>query len=52
MADADATFAKAIAAGAKSVMEMADQDYGRSGGFEDPHGNVWWVTKVQGEEEK
>ncbi len=44
--DADATYAKAIAAGAASVMEMADQNYGRSGGFTDPHGNVWWVTSV------
>lgn len=42
--DADAVYAKAIASGAVSVMEMADQDYGRSGGFTDPFGNVWWVT--------
>lgn len=44
--DGDATYDKAIAAGAASVMEMADQDYGRSGGFTDPFGNVWWVTSV------
>jgi uncharacterized glyoxalase superfamily protein PhnB len=44
--DADATYEKALAAGATSVMEIADQDYGRSGGFTDPHGNVWWVTSV------
>lgn len=42
--DADSVYRKALDAGAASVMEMADQDYGRSGGFTDPHGNVWWVT--------
>jgi PhnB protein len=44
--DADATFAKAIDNGATVVMEMADQDYGRSGGFTDQHENVWWVTSA------
>lgn len=44
--DADAVFAKAIESGATEVMAMADQDYGRSGGFEDPNGNVWWVTSA------
>lgn len=44
--DADASYAKAIAAGATSVMEIADQEYGRSGGVTDPHGNVWWITSV------
>lgn len=44
--DADATHKKALESGATNVMEMADQDYGRSGGFADPHGNVWWVTSV------
>lgn len=45
--DADATHEKALAAGAESAMEMSDQDYGRSGGFLDPFGNVWWLTTVQ-----
>ncbi|NOT48404.1 MAG: VOC family protein [Acidobacteria bacterium] len=44
--DADETYKKALDAGATSVMEMADQDYGRSGGVTDPHGNVWWITSV------
>ena len=47
--DADATVAKALAAGATSVMEVADLDYGRSGGFSDPHGNVWWITQARTE---
>ena len=42
--DADATYKKAISAGATTVMEMADQEYGRSGGVTDPFGNVWWIT--------
>jgi PhnB protein len=47
--DADETYQKALAMGSAVVMEMADQDYGRSGGFSDPHGNVWWVTSVADE---
>ena len=35
---------KAIAKGATSIMPMADQEYGRSGGFADPFGNSWWPT--------
>lgn len=44
--DADATYKKAMDVGATSVMEMADQEYGRSGGVTDPHGNVWWITSI------
>lgn len=44
--DADATFKKAIDAGATVVNEMADQSYGRSGGVKDPFGNTWWITGV------
>ena len=45
VADADATYAKAIAAGATSVMPVQDQSYGdRSGGVKDMCGNQWWVA--------
>jgi PhnB protein len=44
--DADGTFRKAIDNGASVMMEMSDQNYGRSGGITDPFGNVWWVTSV------
>ena len=44
--DADATYQRALESGASSVMEMSTQDYGRTGGFKDPQGNVWWVTTV------
>lgn len=41
--DVDATFAKALEAGAAVVMEPMDQPYGhRSGGVVDPQGNQWW----------
>jgi uncharacterized glyoxalase superfamily protein PhnB len=41
----DATYKKALAAGATSVMEVADQFYGdRSGGVKDPAGNSWYVA--------
>jgi PhnB protein len=45
--DADAAFAKALALGAKPIMEPADQPYGRSCGFTDPFGNIWWPTSVK-----
>ncbi|RED12160.1 VOC family protein [Pontivivens insulae] len=43
--DADATYAKAEAAGGKVVMPVTDQFYGdRDGGIEDPAGNLWWIS--------
>lgn len=47
VADADATYKKALEAGATSVMEPSDQSYGRSGGVKDPSGNTWWITSSQ-----
>src|SRR5678815_2278020 len=43
--DADATFAKAMANGAKKVMDVADMPYeDRQGGVIDPCGNYWWIS--------
>ncbi len=43
--DCDATYAKALAAGAKPIMEPRDQFYGdRDGGVEDAAGNLWWIA--------
>lgn len=43
--DADATFAAALAAGATSLNEVADQFYGdRTGTFQDPWGHKWHVS--------
>ncbi|MDA1359553.1 VOC family protein [Glycomyces luteolus] len=43
--DVDAVFAAALAAGAKSLSEVADQFYGdRTGTFEDPWGHKWHVS--------
>jgi PhnB protein len=43
--DVDATYAKALAAGATAVRPVADQFYGdRSGGVKDPSGNLWWFA--------
>lgn len=44
--DADATYKKAIESGATTVIELSNQDYGRSCGVTDPLGNVWWITSV------
>jgi PhnB protein len=47
--DADAVFAKAIAAGAQEVMPMSLKFYGnREGGVIDPFGITWWLaTRVE-----
>ncbi len=42
--NADEVFKKAIDAKATSIMPVADQSYGRSGGIKDPFGNTWWIT--------
>lgn len=46
VANADETYKKALTAGADSIMEPANQSYGRSGGITDPHGNTWWITSA------
>lgn len=43
---ADEIYQKALQAGATSIMEPRDQEYGRSGGITDPYGNTWWITSV------
>lgn len=48
--DADALFARAIAAGAKVVVELMDTDYGsRDFQVEDPEGNRWSFGTYCGE---
>ncbi|HLW48701.1 MAG TPA: VOC family protein [bacterium] len=43
--DVDATYARALRAGAASIMEPADQFYGdRHGGVRDSAGNQWWIA--------
>jgi PhnB protein len=55
--DTDATYRRALAAGATSLREPADQFYGdRNAGVQDPAGNSWWigthVEDVSPEEQK
>ncbi|MBV8534186.1 MAG: VOC family protein [Alphaproteobacteria bacterium] len=46
VADADASMARAIAAGAKNIMDVADMPYGdRQGGVRDSAGNIWWISQ-------
>ena len=45
--NADECFQKALDNGATEIMPVADQEYGRSGGVQDPFGNTWWITSVQ-----
>lgn len=43
--DTDSTYRRALAAGATSLMEPADQFYGdRNAGVKDPSGNHWWIA--------
>jgi PhnB protein len=43
--DADATYHRALGAGATSVRDLADQTWGdRVGGIKDPSGNTWWIA--------
>jgi PhnB protein len=43
--DADATYQRALAAGATSIMPPSDQFYGdRMGGVTDMCGNQWWIA--------
>ena len=42
--DTDAAYKRAVAAGAKSIVEPADQFYGdRNAGVQDAFGNTWWI---------
>ena len=44
--DADAAMARAVAAGATQIMEVADRPYDdRQGGIRDPGGNLWWLSQ-------
>jgi len=43
--DADATYQRALSAGATSIMPPSDQFYGdRMGGVTDMCGNQWWIA--------
>lgn len=43
VADPDTHYARALAAGAERVIDIADQDYGGRGyACRDPEGHVWW----------
>jgi PhnB protein len=45
VADADATYRRAIAAGGKELRPLRDQFYGdRSGTLTDPYGHIWTVA--------
>ena len=45
VADADASYNRAISAGAESLRAPADQDHGdRSAGVKDKWGNQWWLA--------
>jgi PhnB protein len=42
--DADATYHLALEHGSTTVMDLSNQDYGRTCGVLDPFGNTWWIT--------
>lgn len=47
--NADTTFQLAQENGAAVLMELSNQDYGRTCGVTDPYGNVWWITSIMKE---
>lgn len=45
--DTDKTYYEALDAGAKSLMQPMEEDYGaRGAGFQDPFGNIWWIATL------
>ncbi|MFF4563686.1 VOC family protein [Streptomyces sp. NPDC001435] len=45
VADADAAFSRAVAAGGLVVTAVTDSAFGQRGGrIKDPFGNIWWVV--------
>lgn len=44
--NADITFRKALAEGAKIVSELTSQSISRTGSITDPFGITWWITSV------
>ena len=45
--DTDQTYYDALDAGATSLMQPMDEDYGaRAAGFKDPFGNTWWINTL------
>jgi PhnB protein len=47
--DCDATYARALEAGATSMTKPADQEYGeRSANVKDPAGNFWYIATYKG----
>jgi len=41
---ADELYQKALDNGAATVMELSNQEYGRTCGVKDSNGNTWWIT--------
>ena len=44
--DADASYTKALELGCTSIMDLSNQNYGRTCGVKDAYGNIWWITSV------
>ena len=43
--DVNRVYNAAIEQGGTALQKPVQQDYGYSGGFEDPFGNHWWITQ-------
>ncbi len=44
--NADVAYAKALTLGCTTIIELSDQNYGRTCGVKDTYGNAWWITSL------
>lgn len=40
-------YQKGLANGATSLQDIAEREYGKSAGFKDTFGNMWWLTEME-----
>ena len=45
VADVEQVYYHALEAESKSLMPIANREYGKSAGFKDPFGNTWWLAE-------
>lgn len=44
--DVENLYQKGLANGATSLQDVTEREYGKSAGFKDAFGNIWWLTEL------